>query len=113
MGHRETPIQKKMLDWLGTVKGVKFTRTQAGAVRKGSRWIRFGESGWFDITGVAFGYPVGIEVKAPGVRTDKKREENQQKTREEWIECGGKAYKVESLEELKIIIGDIERKRPF
>lgn len=109
MGHNETPLQKKILDWLNSIKGAKFTRTQAGVIPKGSRWIHFGEAGWFDLTGAYRGFPVGFEVKPVGAVTEKKRKEKQEKTAIEWIECGGRAFKVESLQDAKDAIRELDR----
>lgn len=111
MGHNETPIQKEILDWLNSIDGAKFTRTQSGIIRKGSRWIHFGEAGWFDITGAYRGFAVGFEVKPVGAVTEKKRKKKQKETAAKWIECGGRAFKVESLQDAKDAIRGLDWER--
>lgn len=113
MGIHETPLQRKMLDWLNALPGACFTRTPVVRVRKGARWIHAGEVGWPDITGAYRGVPVVVEVKAPGGTTDKDREEKQHKKREEWREAGGVAIVAESMESLAASIGDLEKRILF
>ena len=113
MGHRETPFQKQCLDWLNSSTKRKFARTNSGQVKVRGGWMHLCEGGWGDITGAAYGYPVMIECKVDGVKTDKKRAEDQDKIRREWMEAGGRYYRVKTLDELKMVIGELERSIPF
>lgn len=67
----ESEIQKACLDWLNTIPGVKVWRQNTGAVvseYKGKkRFMRFGQKGQADITGLTnSGVRIEIEIKRGG-----------------------------------------------
>lgn len=67
---KESDIQKACIDWLNTIPGVKVWRQNTGAqvseYKGKKRFMRFGQKGQADITGIALGVRVEIEVKRPG-----------------------------------------------
>lgn len=67
---READIQKACIEWLNTLPGVKVWRQNTGGMsgkHNGKTWyMKFGQKGQADITGIALGVRVEIEVKRPG-----------------------------------------------
>lgn len=100
MGHKETPIQKEILDYLNRQPGACFTRTQVLKINLRKRWIHSGTPGWGDITGCYIGIPIMFEVKVPGGRTNKETKENQKNIRAKWRKSGGKAYVVKNVHDV-------------
>lgn len=75
----ESEIQKACIDWLNTIPGVKVWRQNTGGMsgeHNGKKWyMKFGQKGQADITGICNGIRVEIEVKRPGEKpTDDQRD---------------------------------------
>lgn len=68
MTRQENDIQKAILEYLALFpRKVKAWRQNSGALRAGSRFVRFGFKGAADITGILKGgRRLEIEVKQPG-----------------------------------------------
>lgn len=68
MKRKEKDIQKAILDYLALFpKKVKVWRQNTGALKIDNRFVRFGQKGAADITGILYGgRRLEIEVKAPG-----------------------------------------------
>lgn len=76
----EKAIQRACLDWLNSIPGVRMWRQNRGAKlniykrkdgTEGRSFVKFGERGATDTTGVGpFGVRIEIEIKAPGKTPD-------------------------------------------
>ena len=70
----EGPILADCLKYLNKVDGIWAWRRNVGAAKLGGRWIRYGQSGMADISGIIsvtiaddlVGVRLEVEVKAPG-----------------------------------------------
>jgi hypothetical protein len=100
----ETEIKKEILKMIKEeFPEISLTRHHCGmADLKRRGVIQLGEPGWFDLVGYdSDGTFVGIEVKKPGAKTQKERQERQDFRAQHLTLCGGLAIKTESVDECR------------
>jgi hypothetical protein len=75
----EKDIQRACIDWVNTIPGCKLWRQNRGAKlniyrrkdgTEGRSYVKFGEPGATDTTGLANGIRLEIEIKTPGKTPD-------------------------------------------
>lgn len=94
----ESVLQRAILEWLQTRKGIYFFRSGAGQVRmENGRFFKTGKPGCPDITVCKDGQFYGVEVK-----TKTGRQSATQKKAQQEIEDAGGVYRiVRSLEDVR------------
>lgn len=105
----ETELQKQIKAFCDSQLGVKIERMPAGRPGKNFR-AQAGSKGVADLVGVAYGVPLGLEVKRPGydpvyhLTQNRAQFLGQRMWEWEWVDAGGLYWIVSSEMETALLL---------